>query len=202
MPSDEKHPSRVPMWKGVKASYTLIAACLFPIAIGGYWAYGQQIPSAGMLTALNQFHSNDVPKAVLALAALFVIINAATSFQIYGMPIFDDMESMYTIKKKKPCPWWLRAIFRSVFGFGVFFGGVALPFVGSVAGLVGGVALPVTLAYPCFMWLKIRKPKVYGPMWWLNWILGVVGMCLSVILTAAGIYVVVQTGVKVSFFNP
>jgi len=43
MPSDEKHPSRVPMWKGVKASYTLIAACLFPIAIGGYWAYGHEV---------------------------------------------------------------------------------------------------------------------------------------------------------------
>ncbi|XP_059437988.1 lysine histidine transporter-like 8 [Corylus avellana] len=202
MPSDEKHPSRVPMWKGVKASYTLIAACLFPIAIGGYWAYGEKIPSAGILTALYQFHSLDLPKSVLALAALFVIINAASSFQIYGMPIFDDMESMYTMKKKKPCPWWLRAIFRSVFGFGVFFGGVALPFVGSVAGLVGGVALPVTLSYPCFMWLKIRKPKVYGAMWWLNWFLGVLGMGLSVIFTAAGLYVVVQTGVDVSFFNP
>lgn len=43
MPSDEKHPSRVPMWKGVRVSYTLIALCLFPLAIGGYWAYGQLV---------------------------------------------------------------------------------------------------------------------------------------------------------------
>ena len=43
MPSSEKHPSHVPMWNGVKASYTLIAACLFPLAIGGYWAYGQLV---------------------------------------------------------------------------------------------------------------------------------------------------------------
>jgi hypothetical protein len=155
-----------------------------------------------MLTALYQFHTADVSKSLLALTALFVIINAASSFQIYAMPIFDDMESMYTMKKMKACPWWLRAAFRAVFGFGIFFGAVALPFVGSVAGLIGGAALPVTLAYPCFMWLKVRKPKMYGLMWWLNWVLGVSGMFLSVILTVAGLYVVVQTGVKVSFFNP
>ena len=45
MPSDEKHPSRVPMWKGVRVSYTIIALCLFPLAIGGYWAYGQLVCS-------------------------------------------------------------------------------------------------------------------------------------------------------------
>jgi hypothetical protein len=43
MPSDEKHPSRVPMWQGVKVSYTVISACLFPLAIGGYWAYGTKV---------------------------------------------------------------------------------------------------------------------------------------------------------------
>jgi hypothetical protein len=43
MPSSEKHPSRVPMWKGAKAAYAVIAACLFPLAIGGFWAYGQRV---------------------------------------------------------------------------------------------------------------------------------------------------------------
>ena len=43
MPSSEKHPSRVPMWRGVKFSYLVVAICLFPLAIGGYWAYGQKV---------------------------------------------------------------------------------------------------------------------------------------------------------------
>ena len=43
MPSSVKHPSRVPMWKGVKYAYVIIAMCLFPIAIGGYWAYGNLV---------------------------------------------------------------------------------------------------------------------------------------------------------------
>ncbi|XP_065620401.1 lysine histidine transporter-like 8 [Quercus suber] len=43
MPSSAKNPSQVPMWKGVKSAYLLIAMCLFPLAIRGYWAYGNVI---------------------------------------------------------------------------------------------------------------------------------------------------------------
>ena len=118
------------------------------------------------------------------------------------MPTFDDMESIFVRRRKKPIPWWLRAILRAMFGYGCFFVAVAIPFLGSLAGLVGGIALPVTLAYPCFMWLKIKKPKVFSPTWWLNWVLGVLGSALSGVLIAAGLYVIIDTGIEVSFFNP
>lgn len=203
LPSSEKYPSHVPMWKGVKAAYILIAMCLFPLAIGGYWAYGHMIPeNGGMLAAWYRFRGRDTSKFIQGLLDIFVIINAVSSFQIYGMPMFDDMESKYTTRMKAPCPWWLRVIIRAMFGFGVFFVAVAIPFLGSLAGLIGGIALPVTLAYPCFMWLKIKKPKVYSPTWWINWILGVFGLALSGILIAAGVYVVIDTGIQVSFFKP
>ncbi|KAL4335984.1 hypothetical protein GQ457_07G040830 [Hibiscus cannabinus] len=203
MPSDEKHPSRVPMWKGVKIAYTLVAMCLFPLAIGGYWAYGQRIPKdGGMLKALFVFHGQDTSQFILGVTSLFVIINALSSFQIYAMPAFDDMESVYVKKKKKALPWWSRAIFRALFGYGCFFVAVAIPFLASFTGLVGGVALPVTLAYPCFMWLKVKKPKVFSPIWCINWVLGLLGMALSGVLVAAGLYVVIDRGVEVSFFNP
>ncbi|KAL3843329.1 hypothetical protein ACJIZ3_000732 [Penstemon smallii] len=203
MPSSEKHPSNIPMWRGVKVAYSVVAMCLFPLAIGGYWAYGYMIPAnGGMLTALIAFRGQDVARWVLGLISLFVIINAVSSFQLYGMPMFDEIESIYTRRFKKPCPWWLRSTIRALFGYGCFFLAVAIPFLGSVAGLIGGIALPVTLAYPCFMWLKIKKPKVYSPTWWLNWGLGISGMGLSAILVAAGVYVVINTGIQVSFFKP
>lgn len=43
MPSTFKHPAHVPMWKGAKVAYFFIAMCLFPIAIGGFWAYGNLV---------------------------------------------------------------------------------------------------------------------------------------------------------------
>ncbi|KAK9270378.1 hypothetical protein L1049_025957 [Liquidambar formosana] len=203
MPSCEKNPSHIPMWRGVKFAYLVIAMCIFPLAIGGYWAYGHKIPpNGGMLTAIYQYHGRDTTQFILGLTSLLVIINAVSSFQIYGMPMFDDMESKYTSRRNQPCPWWLRSLFRAMFGYGCFFVAVAIPFLGSLAGLIGGIAVPVTFAYPCFMWLKIKKPKKFSIMWWLNWGLGVSGMFLSVVLIAAGVYVVIDTGIEVSFFKP
>lgn len=43
MPSYEKKPAYIPMWRGVKVAYFIIAMCLFPLAIGGYWAYGHKV---------------------------------------------------------------------------------------------------------------------------------------------------------------
>ncbi|GAU22690.1 hypothetical protein TSUD_235120, partial [Trifolium subterraneum] len=179
MPSSEKHPSHVPMWKGVKASYTLIAACIFPLAIGGYWAYGQLIPAnGGMLTALYAFHSQDVSRFVLGLTSFFVVVNGV------AIPFLSSLAGLIggvalPVTLAYPCFMWLKAtmpssekhpsygvkasytlivacIFPLAIGGYWAYGptGVAIPFLSSLAGLIGEVALPVTLAYPCFMWLK------------------------------------------------
>ncbi|KAI3931170.1 hypothetical protein MKW92_022883 [Papaver armeniacum] len=203
LPSSEKYPSKVPMWRGVKLAYAIIAVCLFPLAIGGYWAYGHMIPeNGGMLSALFAFHSRDTSKTVLVLTGSGIVINAVCSFQIYGMPSFDDMEQRYTNRFHKACPWWVRVLTRLFFGFINFFVAVAIPFLGSLAGLIGGLALPITLVYPCFMWISVKKPKPYSAMWYVNWGLGILGIALTCILVAAGFFTVINTGIKVSIFKP
>ncbi|KAL8524297.1 hypothetical protein ACS0TY_014029 [Phlomoides rotata] len=203
MPSCTKKPSSVPMWKGVKFAYVIIACCLFPMAIGGYWAYGNLIPTnEGMLSALDQYHRNDISKVILGLISLFVVINSLTSFQIYAMPVFDNLEFRYTSIKNEPCPWWLRIALRVFFGCLAFFISIALPFLKSLAGLLGGIALPVTLAYPCLMWIRIKKPHKYCAMWWLNWSLGLLGMLLSLLLVFGAIWTIGTQGIAIHFFKP
>ncbi|KAG6470253.1 hypothetical protein ZIOFF_071317 [Zingiber officinale] len=92
MASIFKHPAHVPMWRGAKVAYLLIAMCLFPIAIGGFWAYGSLMPQGGILNALYIYHSHDIPRGLLATTFLFVVFNCLSSFQIYSMPIFDNFE--------------------------------------------------------------------------------------------------------------
>ncbi|KAL0913315.1 hypothetical protein M5K25_016766 [Dendrobium thyrsiflorum] len=202
MPSTLKHPSRVPMWRGVKAAYLLVAFCMFPIAIGGFWSYGNQIPSNGILQALYQFHSRDTSKVVLGLTTLLVVINCLSSFQIYAMPVFDNMEAGYTSKKNKRCPRWLRSCFRALFGAIGFLIAVAFPFLSDLAGLMGGISLPVTLAYPSFMWIIVRKPNRYSANWYINLVLGVLGMGLSVVLVVGGLWRLIDSGIKFRFFKP
>lgn len=43
LPSDSKLPPHKTMWKAVKISYILKAMCLFPLAIAGFWAYGNKV---------------------------------------------------------------------------------------------------------------------------------------------------------------
>lgn len=55
MPSSEKKPSRVPMWRGIQAAYIVVALCLFPIAIGGYWAYGNKVNLVFYFISISTF---------------------------------------------------------------------------------------------------------------------------------------------------
>ncbi|KDP36841.1 hypothetical protein JCGZ_08132 [Jatropha curcas] len=203
MPSSAKQPSRLPMWRGVKFAYLIIAMCLFPLAVGGYWAYGDLIPrNGGMLGALYKYHGHDTSKMLLGITSVLVVVNCLSSFQIYAMPVFDNLEFRYTSKMNKPCPRWLRSGFRVFFGCLAFFIAVALPFLPSLAGLIGGIALPVTLAYPCLMWVMIKKPHKYSPFWCLNWILGLLGMVLSVLVVTGAIWTIVTMGIEIHFFKP
>lgn len=155
-----------------------------------------------MLTALDKYHRNDTSRVILALTSIFVVINSLTAFQIYAMPVFDNLEFRYTSNKKGPCPWWLRAGLRLFFGCLTFFISVALPFLKDLAGLLGGIALPVTLAYPCLMWIMIKKPHKFSSMWWLNWSLGILGMVMSVSLVFGAIWTIATHGLEVHFFKP
>ncbi|XP_021284043.1 lysine histidine transporter-like 8 [Herrania umbratica] len=203
MPSSGKHPSRIPMWRGVKLAYLIVAACLFPLAIGGFWAYGNLMSENGwILSALYNYHKLDTSKLLLGLASLLVVVNSLSSFQIYAMPVFDNLEFRYTSKWRRPCPRWLRTGIRVFFGCLAFFIAVALPFLPSLAGLIGGIALPITLAYPCLMWVIIKKPQKFSPSWCLNWALGVLGMVLSVLVTTGAIWGIVTKGLQIRFFKP
>ncbi|KAG6470901.1 hypothetical protein ZIOFF_071981 [Zingiber officinale] len=202
MPSTFKHPAHVSMWRGAKVAYLLIAMCLFPIAIGGFWAYGNLMPQGGILNALYIFHSHDIPRGLLATTFLLVVFNCLSSFQIYSMPVFDSFEAGYTSRTNRPCSIWVRSGFRVFYGFISFFIGVALPFLSSLAGLLGGLTLPVTFAYPCFMWIRIKKPQRFSFSWYLNWSLGLLGIAFSVCFSIGGVWSMVNSGLKLKFFKP
>ncbi|CAN6351735.1 unnamed protein product [Urochloa humidicola] len=202
MPSTFKHPAHVPMWRGAKVAYLLIAMCLFPVAVGGYWAYGNMMPPGGMLAALYAFHSHDTPRGLLATTCLLVVLNCLSSFQIYSMPVFDSFEAYYTGRTNRPCSPWVRSGFRVFYGFLSLFISVALPFLSSLAGLLGGLTLPVTFAYPCFMWIRVKKPERLSFSWYLNWGLGLLGTAFSLAFSLGGVWSIVSNGMKFKFFKP
>lgn len=75
MPSTEMRPSKGPMWRGVVAAYIIIALCYFPVAIIGYWAFGNQVKENILVTLEH-------PKWLIAMANMFVVFHLIGSYQV------------------------------------------------------------------------------------------------------------------------
>ena len=155
-----------------------------------------------MLKALSQYHEQDISKFLKGLIYLLIVINSLCTFQIYSKIVFDNLEFRYTSMKKQRCPRWLRAVFRLVFGGLVFFIAVAFPFLNSLQPLMGGLTMPLTYVYPCFMWISIKKPRPNGPMRLVNMALGCLGVILCALLVVATIWNLADKGLHANFFKP
>ncbi|KAE9620257.1 hypothetical protein Lal_00019102 [Lupinus albus] len=202
LPSNLKETSKETMRRGVTISYILIAMCIFPLAIIGFWAYGNQI-HGGLLTAFPLFHRHQITKFSMGAIYVLIIIHCLSSYQVYAMLVFDNLEIKYTSIKNKRCPRLMRTCFRVLFGGLTLFIAVTFPFLPSLSTLLGGMTLvPITYAYPCFMWLAINKPCAKGVVWWFNFALGCLGLLLAALLVVAAVRTLAITGLKANFFKP
>lgn len=75
IPSTSEKPSRIPMWRGAVWAYFINAICYFPVALVGYWAFGQDVTD-NVLVAL------DKPPWLIAAANFMVFIHVIGSYQV------------------------------------------------------------------------------------------------------------------------
>lgn len=75
IPSTPTKPSRMPMWKGTVVAYFITALCYFPVAMAGYWTFGQEVDD-NVLMALKR------PRWLIAAANLMVVIHVIGSYQV------------------------------------------------------------------------------------------------------------------------
>lgn len=75
IPSTPEKPSRVPMWKGAVGAYFINAICYFPVALIGYWAFGQDV-NDNVLMDLKR------PAWLIASANLMVVVHVIGSYQV------------------------------------------------------------------------------------------------------------------------
>lgn len=162
-----------------------------------------QINDGGLFTSFPQFHKRQITKFSMGAIYVLIIIHCLSSYQIYAMPVFDNLELKYTTIKNQKCPRLVRTCFRLFFGGLTFFIAVTFPFLPRLSALLGGMTLvPITYAYPCFMWLRLKKPRPRGVVWCFNVALGCLGMLLSALLVAAAMRNLAHKGPKANFFRP
>lgn len=75
IPSTEEKPSKKPMWRGVLVAYSIVAVCYFPVALTGYWAFGNSV-NDDILISLEK------PRWLIAAANMFVVVHVIGSYQV------------------------------------------------------------------------------------------------------------------------
>ncbi|KAG0588793.1 hypothetical protein KC19_2G269400 [Ceratodon purpureus] len=178
LPSTPEEPSKIAMWRGVKFAYGVVAAGYFPVALIGYWAYGNQVTD-DIITFVSQ------PTWLVVIANLMVVVHVVGSYQIYAMPVYDMLESTLVGRLKFKPTTLLRLVTRSLYvGFTMFIA-MTFPFFAALLGFFGGFAFsPTTYFLPSIMWLMIYRPEKMSRSWIINWAViwfGVVLMLLSTI---------------------
>ncbi|GFP94072.1 lysine histidine transporter 1 [Phtheirospermum japonicum] len=164
MPSTPHKPSKGPMWKGVVVAYIIVALCYFPVAIIGYWAFGEKVGD-------NILVSLEKPKWLIATANIFVVIHLLGGYQIYAMPVFDMIETVLVRKLRLKPSWYLRFFARNTYVAFTMFVAVTLPFFDELLGFFGGFAFaPTTYFLPCIIWLVLKRPRRFSVSWFTNWV--------------------------------
>lgn len=195
IPSTPERPSKVPMWRGVVVAYAIVALCYFPVALVGYWAFGN-------LVLDNVLVSLEHPAWLIATANLMVVIHVIGSYQIYAMPVFDMMETVLVKNLHFTPGILLRLIVRSAYVAFTCFVAISIPFFGALLGFFGGFAFaPTTYFLPCIMWLAIYKPKPFSLSWFTNWICIILGVLLMIVSSVGGLRDIIVSASNYSFFS-
>ncbi|KAG5236949.1 lysine histidine transporter [Salix suchowensis] len=195
IPSTPEKPSKIPMWKGALGAYFINAICYFPVALIGYWAFGQDVDD-NVLTDLKR------PAWLIASANLMVVVHVIGSYQVYAMPVFDMVERLVMKRFNLPPGIALRLVTRSAYVAFTLFAGVTFPFFGDLLGFFGGFGFaPTSYFLPCVMWLIIKKPKRFSTKWFINWASIFVGVFIMIASTIGGFRNIVTDSSTYRFYT-
>ncbi|KAJ6323978.1 hypothetical protein OIU76_011307 [Salix suchowensis] len=137
IPSTPEKPSKKPMWRGAFLAYVVVAICYFPVALIGYWYYGNSVED-------NILISLEKPAWLIATANMFVVVHVIGSYQIYAMAVFDMLETALVKKLHFSPSFMLRFVTRTVYVGFTMVVGICIPFFGGLLSFFGGFAFAPT----------------------------------------------------------
>ncbi|XP_010521102.1 PREDICTED: lysine histidine transporter-like 5 [Tarenaya hassleriana] len=164
IPSTSEVPSKKPMWKGVIVAYIIVILCYLSVAISGFWAFGHLVED-DVLISLQR------PSWLIAAANFMVFIHVIGSYQVFAMPVFDQIESCLVKNLNFTPSTMLRFVARTIYVALVCFVAVCVPFFGGLLGFFGGLVFTsISYFMPCIMWLVMKRPKPWSFHWLASWV--------------------------------
>lgn len=84
IPSTPEKPSKGPMWRGVVVAYIVVALCYFPVALVGYWMFGNTVDDNILVTL-------EKPRWLIAMANMFVVVHVIGSYQVKLISVIHNL---------------------------------------------------------------------------------------------------------------
>ncbi|KAK9076198.1 hypothetical protein SSX86_004531 [Deinandra increscens subsp. villosa] len=195
IPSTPEKPSKGPMWLGCVVAYIVVAICYFPVAIIGYYTFGNKVDDNILITL-------DHPRWLIATANMFVVIHVIGGYQIFSMPVYDMIETFLVKSMRFKPSSTLRFTVRTLFVAATTFIAITFPFFGGLLGFFGGLALaPTSYFLPCIIWLIVRKPEKWSITWCINWICIVFGVSLMTLAPIGGLRSIIKSVGSYKFYS-
>ena len=89
IPSTPEKPSKKPMWKGVIVAYIVVALCYIPVALVGYWAFGNGVDDNILITL-------EKPRWLIAVANMMVVVHVIGSYQVRNLRSICGIASAFS----------------------------------------------------------------------------------------------------------
>ncbi|XP_024540615.1 lysine histidine transporter-like 3 isoform X2 [Selaginella moellendorffii] len=171
-------PSTKAMWHGVVATYVIVAFCYIPVAVLGYWAFGNLSCYGNVLRLL---HSSHLPSWPFYTANLFLVLHLTGAYQVYALPVYEMLQPHFS--KMSPFKQFPAFVFaRYSYIACTCFVAVLFPFFKNIIALVGGLVIaPSSYFVPCLFWLRIKRPEPLSLSWLANMACIVLGVTITVL---------------------
>lgn len=78
------------MWRGVVVAYIVVALCYFPVALLGYYVFGNKVEDNILLSLEN-------PEWLIVAANLFVVVHVIGSYQLCFLLLITLSFTLFSI---------------------------------------------------------------------------------------------------------
>ncbi|KAH7651576.1 Amino acid transporters domain-containing protein [Dioscorea alata] len=172
------------MLKALLLCYSVIFVTFYPVAISGYWVFGNEVNSNVLQSLMPDSGPSLAPTLLLGLAVIFILLQLVAIGLVYSQVAYEIMEknsadvNQGTFSKRNLIP---RIILRTLYMIFCGFVAVMLPFFGDVIAVVGAIGfIPLDFILPMLLYNMAIKPPTRSVMFLLN-------MFIMVVFTGVGI---------------
>ncbi|XP_039115723.1 probable GABA transporter 2 isoform X2 [Dioscorea cayenensis subsp. rotundata] len=172
------------MLKALLLCYSVIFVTFYPVAISGYWVFGNEVNSNVLQSLMPDSGPSLAPTWLLGLAVVFILLQLVAIGLVYSQVAYEIMEknsadvNQGTFSKRNLIP---RIILRTLYMIFCGFVAAMLPFFGDVIGVVGAIGfIPLDFILPMLLYNMAIKPPTRSVMFMLN-------MFIMVVFTGVGI---------------